>query len=339
MYDYLTQALRDCGIVEIRHNTKGRWESGLFNDLPALLKSLESRMDDGALYCTLNKPSNRLITNAFGAEPLRNDDMEVIKRIPFDFDPIRPTDASSTDAEMEAAIECRNEVVTAMQTVGWPMPAMALSGNGAHAIWRCSIKSDDQWRMAANIIYSQVKSQFSSMFEARGVKFDTSIKNPGRILRLYGTVNRKGQNTVLRPHRLSSVRIPPTWQNVTVSQVQDLANRWAKSHRAEVRQAFSSRNIGGKGDYRTLDVVDWFRAKGMYEKPAGMYTHSVRCPWEDEHSTHGDHADTVIFENPGTWPGFYCHHSHCEGRNIIDVIKVMGDADAYCAAEWGGRHG
>lgn len=339
MYDYLTHALRDCGIVEIRHNTQGRWESGLFNDVSDLLKAIESRLDDGALYCTLNQPTDRAVPNSFGAQPLKNDDMEMIKRIPFDFDPIRPVGVSSTDAEMEASIECRNEVVSAMRAIGWPMPAMALSGNGAHAVWRCSVRSDDQWRMASNVIYSQIKSQFADMFDARGVKFDTSIKNPGRIFRLYGTVNRKGEQTVIRPHRLSSVRIPTTWQNVTVRQLQELANSWMQAHRREASQEISHRKVSGKGDYRSLDVVGWFRAKGLYEKPAGHQVHSVQCPWEDQHSTHGDHADTVIFENPGSWPSFFCHHSHCQGRNIMDVMSAFGDADAYCYSEWRRNHG
>lgn len=339
VYEYLEHTIRDCGMVEIRHNIRGRWESGLFNDMSPLLRAIEPRLVEGALYSTLNRPTPRPVANAFGSAPLKNEDMEFIRRIPFDFDPIRPAGVSSSDIELEAAIECRNVVVNAMLSLGWPMPATALSGNGAHAVWRCSLKADERWTRAAQVIYSQIKSQFADMFEARQVQFDTCVRNPGRILRLYGTVNRKGEHTVERPHRLASVRIPPTWQNVTAAQVKRLTDNWAPAYQREVKQARSDQRITGQGDYSTLNVVDWFRAKGMYEKPAGYQVHSVKCPWEDEHSTHGDHADTVVFENPGSWPGFYCHHAHCTGRNIRDVMVAFGDADAYCAASWGGRHG
>jgi hypothetical protein len=339
VYEYLEHAIRDCGIVEIRHHIRGRWESGLFNDLPYLLKAVDQRLEQGALYSTLNAPSDRHVGNSFGATPLKNDDMVFIKRIPFDFDPIRPAGVSSSDAELEAAIECRNEVVSAMKALGWPMPAMALSGNGAHAVWRCSVRSEERLAKSLHVIYSQIKAQFAELFEYRQVHFDTCVRNPGRILRLYGTVNRKGEHTVERPHRLASVRIPTTWQNVTAQQVKRLADNWAPAHQRETQQARSSVRIDGQGDYNTLNVVEWFRAKGMYEKPAGFQVHSVKCPWEGEHSTHGDHADTVVFENPGSWPGFFCHHSHCNGRNIRDVMNAFGDADAYCASVWGGRHG
>jgi hypothetical protein len=110
MYDYLEHAIRDCGMVEVRHNIRGRWESGLFNDLPSLLKAIQPRLEEGALYCTLNKPTARAVSNSFGVEALRNDDMEYIRRIPMDFDPDRPAGVSSTDAELEAAIECRNDL-------------------------------------------------------------------------------------------------------------------------------------------------------------------------------------------------------------------------------------
>lgn len=338
VYEYLEHAIRDCGFIEIRHHIRGRWESGLFNDLSLALKAVDQRMDHGALYTTLNRPTPRLVTNAFSAQPLKNDDMEFIRRIPFDFDPIRPAGVSSTDVELEAAIECRNEVVQAMRTLGWPMPALALSGNGAHAVWRCSFRADDRWTRAAQIIYGQIKAQFSELFEHRQVQFDTCVRNPGRILRLYGTVNRKGEHTVERPHRLASVRIPTNWQNVTAQQVKTLADNWAPAHQRDVRTERSATRIDGKGDYTTLDAVRWFQARGMYEKPAGHQVHAVKCPWEGEH-TSSSPADTVIFENPGSWPGFYCHHAHCTGRNIRDVMNAFGDADAYCAAEWGGRHG
>jgi hypothetical protein len=339
VYEYLEHAIRDCRVIEIRHHLRGRWESGLFNDVPAAIKAIDERCEIGALYCTLNQPGERPVTNAFGAAPLKNDDMVYIKRIPFDFDPIRPAGVSSTDVELEAAIEVRNEIVAAMRSLGWPMPALALSGNGAHAVWRCSVRAEERLNKALQIIYSQIKSQFSDLFTHRQVQFDTCVRNPGRILRLYGTVNRKGEHTVERPHRMASIRIPSTWQNVTAQQIKQLADNWAPAHQQEVRQARSDTRVSGLGDYTTLNVVEWFRAKGLYERPAGMNAHSVQCPWEGEHSTHGDHADTVIFENQGSWPGFFCHHAHCTGRNIRDVMNALGDADAFCAAAWGGRHG
>ena len=87
--------------------------------------------------------------------------------------------------------------------------------------------------------------------------------------------------------------------------------------------------IEGSGDFSTLNVVRWFAAHGLYEHHIEENKHSVVCPWESEHSdVHPN--DSIIFDGDGSWPGFHCKHSHCDGRNIRDVISLFGDADAYC---------
>jgi hypothetical protein len=169
------------------------------------------------------------------------------------------------------------------------------------------------------------------------VTFDRTVRNPAQIWRLYGTVNRKGTATVERPHRRAEITLPAgAWQIVPV----DVLKRTLNDLEPAVvprRPASGSPRVctGGRGDYSTLDAVAWFQAHGAYRRSLADDKHAVACPWIDEHSTTG-FSDTVIWQRgDGGWPTFHCSHAHCEGRGMNDVMACWGDADQFCAREWG----
>jgi len=188
---------------------------------------------------------------------------------------------------------------------------------------------------ALRALYHGLHSEFS----ADDVEFDRTVRNPGRIFRLYGTVNRKGSDTPERPHRRSTCWIPPEWRQVTQRQVAQLASYYARQQPSRKPTPESSSSpINGRGDYRTLDVVAWFQAHGLYKRPLPPGKHAVTCPWADEHSTpdHPEGTDSVIWEGDGGWPTFHCSHAHCEGRGIREVMQILGDADHFCGQQWQG---
>lgn len=345
---YLDRLFQDSCIVELRHNLDGRrWESGLFSDSDAFRREVMRREHLGALYSSLNRPhKDRVVPNSMGSRPLCNDDIETVTRLPFDFDPQRPTGVSSTALELAAALRCRDAVVGALSAYGWPMPALAISGNGAHAVYRINVKPTADWTKCVAILYCGVRNLFSELLAAEGVKFDTAVRNPGRIWRLYGSVNRKGDATPERPHRMAACTLPAgKWDTVPVK----VLERFIQQHQPAVvheRRVETARRYAnaprGKGDYRTLDVVAWFQQHGAYRKPVGPGVHGVICPWSVEHSTgRPTPSETVIFDaRADRWPGFHCHHSHCDGRTLRDVLALWPDADAFCSREWqGGSRG
>ena len=180
-------------------------------------------------------------------------------------------------------------------------------------------------------LYRGMKADFSTS----AVDFDTTVRNPSRIWRLYGTTNRKGAPTPDRPHRVAHVTIPGRWEAVAPQQVERLASSFAK--RPKTHQPRSQRRIDGHGDYRTLDVAGWFSAHNAYLRHLRDDMHAVRCPWEQEHSTDATDLSTatVVWEAQGDmWPNFRCLHAHCEGRGIRDVLAKWADADVYCASAW-----
>jgi hypothetical protein len=335
--DYLGWALTDCGLIELRHQDGGRWATGWFTDLDALLQEARARAGTGNLYLSLNAPKPRPVANSMTGSPIRDEDVAWITRLPFDLDPERPTGVCATDEELAAAFERRNALVAMLGKLGWPLPLHAKSGNGYHALYRVRLPNNAETREMLAHLYRGLAGQFGD----NEVAFDTSVRNPGRILRLYGSINRKGPDTPERPHRESTCCIPPRWQQIPPRLIARLAEHYARQQTPRPAAAAAERPAGsptptGRGDYASLDVVAWFAAHGLYRGHIRDHLHAVTCPWSEEHSTPSpaNGGDTVIFESDGGWPGFACKHRHCAERTIRDVMQTLGDADAFCAVAY-----
>jgi hypothetical protein len=93
-FGYLEHAFRDCKQVELRHqDAAGNWTAGAFDNLRLLLDAAGAKAEEGNLYCSLNefeRPATNKLQPHRKYEPIRNQDITRIRRIPLDFDPIRP---------------------------------------------------------------------------------------------------------------------------------------------------------------------------------------------------------------------------------------------------------
>jgi hypothetical protein len=134
------------------------------------------------------------------------------------------------------------------------------------------------------------------------------------------------------------VSIPDRWEGASPKVIENLASRYAKQQIVVDRQPVAVRPAG-MGNFSTLDVVRWFNAHGLYKRDLGGGKHAVRCPWGEEHTLAdtGQSTSTVVWigARPRLWPSFKCQHAHCDGRGILDVMRLWGDADRYCSAVWG----
>lgn len=330
MSAWIKALLADAGRIEIRHLPSGK--SIVVDDIEKAIQVVASRAGSGNSFSTLNRPGAHIEPG--GTQALRDDDIERVVMLPFDFDPVRPAGTSSTADELAAAIETRDAFIRSMASRGWPAPAVATSGNGSHALYRVFLPNDEGTRQMLRAIYTGLAERFSD----DEVHFDRTVRNPARIWRLYGTVNRKGTPSAERPHRVATVRLPADWRRVPMKEVERLASEFV---RRPVERRSAARvdrpRVSGRGDFSTLDVCAWFRAHGLYVGHVADNVHEVGCPWEGEHSS-ASPRDTVVFSDDGSgWPGFFCHHAHCAGRTIRDVMRMWGDADAWCARPWVGR--
>jgi hypothetical protein len=337
--NYIEQLFKDNGVVELRI-LGARPIVGLYDDQDAFLRDARQYWKQGHVYSTLNAPKPRAVSNRLGCgKALKDEDIGWITRIPFDFDPIRPIGVNSSDAELEQAYHARNNLIDFLSGRGWPEPIRACSGNGYHAQYVTRLPNNDQIAELLERVYQKLALEFNTPT----VHFDTKVRNPSRVFRLYGTVNRKGPFTEERPHRQSDVLMPSTWTEVAWEQLVALDQYFLST---EVSVELSSSkpaffDCPGKGDYRTLDVVKWFKHHGFYKRPAAQRgKHYVICPWVFDHSTADspDKTDSIIFEADGGWPGFYCSHAHCDGRTIREVLWLWRDADHFCGKTYGGHN-
>ena len=328
-------------MIELRHQHAGQWRTGWFDNTDDLLAAATDLYRTGNLFTSLNRPAPRSVSNRMTGNPVTNDAVQWYTRLLFDFDPVRPTDTATTEVELRAALFAAQEAAKVFRAMAWPHPLIAISGNGAHLLYRTHLPKTAEVRDMLTVIYTGLAQDYTNEV----IKFDRTVRNPGRICTLYGSIKRKGANTPNRPHRMSCFHtIPRDWRQVPMRCLEGVANFYASRNRPAPSHREARSRVEGEGDYATLNAAAWFAAHGLYRRLLGTYSgsqrHAVRCPWEDEHSccSHELDTSTIIFENPTGWPGFHCSHDHCEGRTMRDVLNVLGDADHFCSQQWSRRH-
>ena len=272
-YDYLALALRDTGLVELRWLGQGSARSGLYDQLGLLVAATEAIADADTVYASLNAPSPRRATNRMSRRRcLRDDDIGYVVRLPFDFDPVRPKGANATGAEVAGSEARRDAFVSSMTKWGWPMPLIGMSGNGAHAVYRCHLPATRELRDTLARVYTALHASYSDA----AVEFDRTVRNPSRPWRIYGTANRKAPTTEGRPQRTATCVIPDPWECVTLQDIERLAAECAQP----AREPGESSSVAlGTGDYGTLDAAAWFKAHGRYRRWLDGDKHAVACPW------------------------------------------------------------
>lgn len=204
--------------------------AGWFNDWEKLAKAtekIEAKNPDG-IYVTLNplhpaciaRASNELIDRIRET----SSDRDVIRRhwLPIDFDPVRPAGVSATHEELGMARDRALAVEKFLrEELKFPPALMAHSGNGVHVVYRIDLPNTAESKALVGYALKGLDNKFSD----DRIKIDVSLHNAARILKLWGTVSRKGQHTSERPHRRSLLwthRLFMESQVVTESQLAEI---------------------------------------------------------------------------------------------------------------------
>jgi len=324
--EYLDRLFLDSGQVELRRicpdksYNRFRW----FDDVDGLWGQARQWAGDGiALFTTLNEPEAGAPRN----RGLKDQAVFRYRRLLFDFDPERDKGCNSTAQQLGNAVAMRDDFVQRMHAMGWPEPVLAMSGNGAHAQYAVDIENTAENALALRDFYRGLAVTLKGV----GVKFDPTTHNASRLCRLYGALNRKSPSQDGMPQRIATVEMPPLLRVVPDRALQLAMDSYRVQKPQVVHQKQENSSVfHGSGDYRTLDIVGWFQAKGLYLGHLEDNKHAVTCPWISEHTTDGGRGETLVYESSGDWAGFFCHHSHCESRRIQAVMELFGDADGFC---------
>ncbi len=199
--------LRALEVVEGRYRTPviaGFYDHEHLDEMAAAALKLSPRAK--GVYFVLNplKPqilcrrANRV--DKAGTGDLAGDGhVERRKFLLVDVDPVRLDGISATDEEKEAARTVMKRLVDYLRSVGWPEPIFADSGNGYHALPYIDLPAAD------GDLVKGVLRALAQKFDTDLAKIDQKVFNPARIVKVYGTISRKGDPTDERPHRTSAV--------------------------------------------------------------------------------------------------------------------------------------
>ncbi|WP_292521881.1 hypothetical protein [Methanoculleus sp.] len=303
--------LLDGGVVEVRALADGATHSGYFNDHTLLAEQVEALDADPAvagIYVTLNDVNPALLArraNRIKMRLGRNDattaDADIIRRrwFPVDIDPVRPSGVSSTDEEHAAALTAAERIASYLAEQGFPAPIRADSGNGAHLLYRIDLPNDE----AATALVKGCLTTLDALFSNEAVTVDTANHNAARIWKLYGTLSRKGDNTVERPHRRAKIlAVPEQIDTVPVERLEHLAGLLSREEPSQPK----------KGS-RRINLAAWLAEHGIAVRSMRPYLGGTlftlaECPFS---SAHKDGAFAIQFVNGAIFAG--CHHASCGG--------------------------
>jgi hypothetical protein len=320
-------------VFEIRAlGARGALAVGYFDE-PELAartaEKLDRHPDMRGVYVTLNPLDQACLARAVNridrnVKASADADVAHRRRLLIDLDPVRPAEVSSTAEELRAAKERAALVRDTLAARGWPMPAEAESGNGAHVLYAAALSNDG----AATNLVKQCLAALDLQFSDDAVAIDRSVYNAGRIVRLYGTTARKGDDVPDRPHRRSAlVHVPRNIIPVSREQLEALAATLpAEQHYAGPRslsydlRAFLQRNA--------ISVA----REGLWNGASKFIL--TECPFDSTHT--GTSAALIQFSNGPI--AFKCFHNACASREWRDVRELFEPSAVNAPARSVGRY-
>jgi hypothetical protein len=290
--------------------------SGYFNNADHLLKELEHLYQAEGIYVTLNPANPALLSRRanrldYAEQGALTSDHHILARhrLLIDVDPRRPSGVSSTDQEKAAAKEKAREIHSYLKARGWPEPIVADSGNGYHLLYPIDLPAMDGG------LVEKLLTGLAECFDDDMVQLDRSVFNPARIVKLYGTLSCKGDNTEERPHRMSKLlTVPNPLQQVSREQLQELVKE-----PPQPEPGATPKERGGK----SLDVDEFLTKHGVevMEKVTDSRARTIwrlkRCPFNHDHMD----GEAAVFQFPDGKLGFKCFHDSCNGKHWQDFRR------------------
>ena len=298
--------------------------SGYFDDREKFVNAVQSLELYGpsGTYVTMNPAHPDLLARAhnhvkFYAK-LATADAHIIRRrvALIDADAVRIAGISASDSEHDYAIERIHEIDRVLREMGFPAPALGDSANGGHALLGLDMANDDDSR---NLLQNFLKV-LARRFDDSKVKIDQTVFNSSRIVKLYGTPVRKGDNLPDRPHRLSRwLKIPQELPLVSVELLKSFVGRTEPSAGANTNGA---RPPGSKSsrDKRKCDLDEFIARNNIQTRlpepyNGGRIFRLLACLFNPEHQS----KDAAIIERADGTLYYHCFHSSCSDRTWHDV--------------------
>lgn len=289
-----------------------------------------STKTDYAYYTTFNlindecEPSNIAI---------KDSDIYAYRFMLIDIDPERPSGCCATDKEKLSAVATADDIWLWLNNNGIPKSHVIIadSGNGIHLLVPLNFINPS----AATNKIKEVLSLLHKRFSNDEAKVDTSVYNPSRITRLYGTINCKGENTPDRPHRQSKLLFVPNTvvAGLDIEKIDFLIKKLKQ-------ELHIQKNISTEITEKSYEEKPYVLAKGEewikyhnleYGKPKiDEYGNCLypfyKCPLR-EHTNNSSGASFIITKHGKC--KFQCLHQSCSERDILDFMEKYPCPDEY----------
>jgi hypothetical protein len=294
--------------------------SGYFNDPHKVVESLQKLRSATGVYLTVNPVNSALLARANNrlrkaGKGDSTSDKDVLCRrwLLVDTDPVRPSGISATAAEHDLAIERARTIRAFLSSLGWPEPILADSGNGGHLMYRVDLPCDDDGMTARCL------DALSKRFSDDQVSLDTTVHNPARIWKLYGTLAAKGDSVPERPHRLARIlESPNELQVIPVERLAELSQpapkeeKLAQSSANGQIQGFDLESFIHRYQLDVSNSEDWSGKQGVGRR--WTFNRSPICDHHDGAAYLLQHGSGAISAG--------CHHNSCSW-NWSDLRKQL----------------
>ncbi len=338
-------------VVELRSPNNGKHQTiaGYFNRHEKLAAAVTEKIPGygtlgtsaPAIYITIQKINpallNRCINDVKTYAKSTTSDADAINYnwLPIDLDPVRPAGISSSDFEHLAAIERGREIRAYLVGQGFPAGAFVLadSGNGCHLLARIDLDASKENQQLCKTCLQALARRFNDPT----VEVDGRVFNPARIWKLPGTVTRKGDPSVDRPHRMARILETAAesfadFEIIPRELLEKLAGEatgdGAKStpHRNETRPPGASKKKSSpakKG--RVVDLAALIEQHDIkikqekVESDGRIIFELAGCPFDPNHNS----GEAFLTQFPDGGAAFNCHHNSCKKYSIFDFAAKL----------------
>ena len=327
-------------LFEIRLINGGYNASGYFTSADTAIKALQDFHPEwnartktaraANIFITLNpiniscysrKQHDCFIENA---QPTTKDnEITALHWLLIDLDPKRMSGVSSSEEELKLAKAKARTIHDFLSDRGFKEPIRAMSGNGIHLVYRFDVPNT-----AENVaVFENALKVLSEKFSDEEVEVDTTVFNPARICKLWGTIAQKGATTPERPHRKAYIE-PSVPSSVDVNDftlLQALATEFEENKPSAPVQDTMQTEKKGKFDLQKFISDHNIPVKSVENTPNGTVKYILEhCLFDESHKG----KDAAIFEKTDGSLGYKCFHNSCSDKHWKDV-RLLFEPDAY----------
>ena len=241
-------------------------------------------------------------------------DADVSERIVLacDFDPARAVGTASTPEQRALAMQAALAMVAYLAILGWELLALLDSGNGVHCYFRTHLENCRETDALLASLYFLLGKKFGSA----SVIFDTSVRNPSRVMRLPGSMNHKAGRVC------EFITFHENAKPVTLAQIENVTEALRKELGVKARK--TSLVISTRRGAWTAELVEAFfefheiAYTIPIEKTQGLFW-MIECPFNPDHEP----GSACVFLTPAGFPRFKCLHNTCKNPTWKKLVAYL----------------